>query len=706
MGCSPKAQNLALNKPYTLSTPPNYVNSAPLSDKTSLTDGVYTNSLKSFWTRKTTVGWQNRQVEITIDLSAVKPIGSATFNTVRNEKVGINYPKNIFVFLSEDGENYTFEGDAAFSPENKPGSYKVHTFSLEKINKSARYVKIAVIPNGKRIFFDEIEVLETNNAQKLKEFVSVKKLRPYIDSIIAVEDGKQRIENIVNNLQSENSNNTLQQKPLDQLLSKSPEEAKSILLIETAKNLQEKFKTPFVVTKVSPWDSISEFYNPKIDFKELDYEFIQVVGTKKYGAFTITNTSLTAQYFSFSNINSSHPIVHFFHVPFVSSGSYPYVADPLLNVDKLEIASGSTQLFLFKISAEKSGTTTSKIEIGTIDKKVTLNLTIQTVDFQHKIAKNLPNANIWAYLNTPMLKGLEKAAGRDLAEHHINTIVLNPRILPDIKGKDYSKTIDYLSNFKKESVTNILLFTSFSSRGRGESGPDFMTKDWKNNFLNWYKNTLKVIRENGFSNSKVFIYPYDEVRGQDIDDFKKFATWAKKDISGLKIFATISNEDAANEIIPLIDIAQVQNKGRLLKDLPNHSTEIWTYMSGSPARALPSYQFYRLKAWRAFMEDCTGVGFWSYSGEGKVLEKNLISRNLTTPKSSYSVIYNGEDQNIISSRRWEAFSMGLEDYAVLKIYAEKYGTAKTKILVKSVLDDATNTEKADEVISKILNSLK
>lgn len=36
------AQNLALNRPYTLSVLPDYAYTAPSSNKTLLTDGIYT----------------------------------------------------------------------------------------------------------------------------------------------------------------------------------------------------------------------------------------------------------------------------------------------------------------------------------------------------------------------------------------------------------------------------------------------------------------------------------------------------------------------------------------------------------------------------------------------------------------------------------------------------------------------------------------
>src|SRR5674476_784798 len=92
------AQNIALNKPYVLSAAPNYYpNTAPAGDKSSLTDGKYTDGY--FWAKTTTVGWQGREVTISIDLGEVQPISEVDFNTARNTNTGVNFPKNIYVFI-------------------------------------------------------------------------------------------------------------------------------------------------------------------------------------------------------------------------------------------------------------------------------------------------------------------------------------------------------------------------------------------------------------------------------------------------------------------------------------------------------------------------------------------------------------------------------------------------------------------------------
>ena len=74
-------KNIALGKPYTFSSKPNYNLCSDDGDATQLTDGIYTKGY--FWTQKSTVGWKegNGFQHVTIDLGKVSPIGGFSLNT-------------------------------------------------------------------------------------------------------------------------------------------------------------------------------------------------------------------------------------------------------------------------------------------------------------------------------------------------------------------------------------------------------------------------------------------------------------------------------------------------------------------------------------------------------------------------------------------------------------------------------------------------
>lgn len=76
------------------------------------------------------------------------------------------------------------------------------------------------------------------------------------------------------------------------------------------------------------------------------------------------------------------------------------------------------------------------------------------------------------------------------------------------------------------------------------------------------------------------------------------------------------------------------------------------------------------------------------------------------PDVDYSVVYTDEKgDSIISSRRWEAFKLGFEDYSVISAYAAKFGKQKAKDLVAEVLSKPGDINLADSVIHKMVAGL-
>jgi hypothetical protein len=70
-----------------------------------------------------------------------------------------------------------------------------------------------------------------------------------------------------------------------------------------------------------------------------------------------------------------------------------------------------------------------------------------------------------------------------------------------------------------------------------------------------------------------------------------------------------------------------------------------------------------------------------------------------------SVIYDGKGQEILSSRRWEAFNLGIQDYSILQLYANKFGLENAKKFAFQVISNPQNTSLADSIITEMLKSL-
>lgn len=108
-------------------------------------------------------------------------------------------------------------------------------------------------------------------------------------------------------------------------------------------------------------------------------------------------------------------------------------------------------------------------------------------------------------------------------------------------------------------------------------------------------------------------------------------------------------------------------------------------------------------AWKAFRDGYKGIGFWAYADTG---DSGTAWDDFDGKNPDYAVIYEGPNNTIISSRRWEAWRMGIEDYELLTMYAKAKGDAAAKALAKAVMDNPEDTTKADEVRRKILIELE
>jgi hexosaminidase len=132
----------------------------------SLVNGVYSNKNLSF---PDLLGWAGSDMEATIDLGKMESVSTVRLHTLDQTPSWIYLPKEVEVYLSADGKNFTSAGisNQFVTDTLRTGFY---TVSFEK--KTARYVKViarnyGIIPAGNPgagsralLFADEIQVNE------------------------------------------------------------------------------------------------------------------------------------------------------------------------------------------------------------------------------------------------------------------------------------------------------------------------------------------------------------------------------------------------------------------------------------------------------------------------------------------------------------------------------------------------------------------
>jgi len=159
-----EGKNLARGNLCTFDPQPNYAKCTDMGDAGDLTDGLYNGCVTS---DKGTVGWNVGSgwdvesmpvVLVDIDLGDARPIGKITFDGVTGLP-GVKFPLAVRVFVSEDAEQYDLLCNMLTEsmPQSKP---LTHRFVTDDLKGWGRYVRLALLPGGPLMFFDEIEIME------------------------------------------------------------------------------------------------------------------------------------------------------------------------------------------------------------------------------------------------------------------------------------------------------------------------------------------------------------------------------------------------------------------------------------------------------------------------------------------------------------------------------------------------------------------
>jgi len=685
-------KDLALNKPYTLSTAPNYKNTAGPEDKSALTDGNFTNGF--FWNNKATVGWQQvGKVAIEMDLGRSQEFNTVTINTGRNDKASVFYPSNVFVFASDDKSGYQYVGDVVNSADNLSGEYKVQSFQLKTRKVKGRYIKLVVILKGAYFFCDEIQVFNTGGGSSAKMAFSSKPVDEQVDDL----------------LRSDVSGKVASAKNFQYMAAMGTGVAKVASGAAFASQMKQQLGTDFTVNFFNAWDALNVVYKP-VRRSQDNVNVKTVINGHSFVGLIVTNLSQGKVNYTI-NIKGDAGVsaVTLYTVPFLASHmNYQQTADPLQKADNgVSLDAGESRLFLAEITGRRAGTGKTSVSVsdGKTNQGVTISTTIANVKFDDN--NFALNTNVWAYLNYPMLQSRKAAAVKDLYEHHINTSVVPPAAIGDMTRNTATGLSDYLAAFGNYKPRNLLLYMNFASPDNMKycKKNDYMSDGWKSDFKTWYQNASKVIIQGGWDMKDVYVYPYDEIKEEDAGKLISFAKWAKSAIPGIKLYMTVGklSKGTVEQLNQYMDVMQVYED--YIPSLQTAADKSWMYNTQGNSELLSPYNYYRLKAWKAYVEGYKGVGFWAYADSKDANNfNNVLKTRYMGASTNYSVIYvDGND--IVSSRRWEGFMMGVEDYELLQLYAKKVGAAKAKALAAAVLGAPGDASQADAARDKIITAL-
>jgi len=738
-------ENLALHKSYTLNPPPNYPLCTDVGDSSQLTDGE---KYGSDWTSKSTVGWQGgeRLPEITIDLEKRCAFDKVRVYTIGGGRAGVHYPDYIVVMVSEDNRNYKLAGFADLRDKLKKSlkskDKEPLTVSIKTINTCGRYVKVVIQSSTTFVFIDEIEIFGSPSNKMVSRQISDTALTVK-DSLMLVDnllDLKQSIASAKENISSLNIDpnaklllsgklqkaandvNECEQQEFSRASFAAQKEAVAKIKAEIYKAY---YKSDFVISAANPMkplllsDTILEPAKTSIELSAWQGEYESAAVNLINCSENTISVRATVEAVKLNETVASEADKCFTlrRAIYVKAKQVGDTADALVLQDNNEFTIEPGEIsqlwFTYFNPTLKAGKYNSNLVITAMTnngnilptQKININLTVEPIVFNQNIALNTYN---WAYpKNCAITKNYLSETAFDLRSHRTNVMVIHPSLLSFSKhGSDgFPELNNYLNNFG--FARTYLFFLAFNDPSTRDMFGSFMTAAWQTNFTQWLNNLTTSLKSRGIDYSNFAIYPYDEALG---DDFLKVAKLIKATDPNIRIFANNMGHGTAelNSFKNLIDIwcpadETCQEHPDWLKYLQTFGKPIWTYDAANPGKALGPYSYYRLMPWLAFKRKQAGAGFWVYVDEGQVNPWDELMK----PMGYYGVIYSSagspvptSGENIIPSRRWEAWREGVEDYQYLYELQHKINMLKSTNLTKA--SEMQNT--LDEQVNRVLNN--
>jgi hypothetical protein len=699
------ATNIVKSHQYNLFPEPNYALTSSDSSRTILTDGQYT--IGHFWTSKSTVGWQqNGLIRLDFDLLGINFIQNIQIQTARGLNAGVYFPSRADVYISIDAKSYKYVGNILEEVDLSDGPYLIKKFSSPSLNESARYVSIFISPKGNYTFLDEIEIWGSPGVITESGFnIPASELRNFQSGIISNEHELKIFSFVQQKLVQQQvspsaSSTALFPLKVDQIASDREQ-----LFTANAQLLGAKYSSRLLCWSGSPWEMFTPVDNPESDALHAPSLNFQVLSNgNSCQSVNLVSTSdkvITANFSILWDDSSSvtSPKISVFEAIPVSTKSGVLLSDPLVSVGgQLSFKPGEArQIILAAKGNVAPGIYTGLIQLiaDSVEPAVKIPFTVRV--FEASIdERSLPYSNAWAYLSWRPIKGIPERALQDLQTHHVNIGIIHPSQIPWPQKITQSLSIQDVMTFDnvlslQKGNRYVLLFLNLRDDSIQKKFGDYADKSiWNANLERWIMSMKERFVNVGYDPDKILFYPVDEPQNSDhVEKILNFASVLRKVDPKLRTYTTIdrigrlSKSDfyslaQACSVLQIEENDLLSAEARYVKSL---GRDLWVYGVSGEKTASPM-QDYRLMAWRAFRGGATGIGFWAYADTGR---EGTAWNDIDGARPDYSVIYEGNN-TIISSKRWEAWREGCEDYALLGLAERNLNTEGEKAEFKRRLD--------------------
>ena len=721
--------NLALHKTYTLRPNPNYPLCTDELDSKQLTDGK---KYGSNWRNKSTVGWRvNKTPEIIFDLGKSESIDQVNIYTAGGGAGNAYCPDFIVIFVSNNRSTFGYAGavmgqDLGSRKSNfSPAAY---TLTAKNLRTQGRYVKIILQPGSSYVFLDEIEIIGLDSAAKYsvaqmqpepvkdtaKLFETIEEqvqLKHDFESTVKYIEQQKVTESNWSNIKTDVSLVGKRFYKSDRLLSVSEQnEFTNELGLIRARLYKEIYKKSYVCLQANSMADLTEaaIISDATPAGSLDLALWQ--GEYESAAVNIINCSnepilVTASISPITGPNSiqleSKSTFTIRRGEFVRTRRLGSIADALIlqGQKQFQLNAGQvSQLWFTVFNPElKPGNYLASLGVLALTTEgkelsitvIPINLKVYPIVFPKKISLNVCN---WAYpMRSDITKNNIAETAKDLKDHYTNVFVIPSTDLPmpqigstakNLNTQSFSQTDELIS--ANSYAETYLFFLAFQPE-RKDSGcfGSWMSQSWKRSFRIWIQRWVDHLKETGIGYDRFAMYPFDETLG---DEFYQLAKEIKVIDPNIRIYANSFGQgpDDFMRFKDLVDIwcfslPPCQAHPKWLETVKGFGKKVWLYNAVGPGKANQPYSYYRLMPWWAFKFGITGAGFWVYIDPTK--EQNWDDTGMAM--GHYGVVYGASAntdykgiEQIIPSRRWEAWREGVEDYQYLYEFQAKINLIK------------------------------
>jgi len=471
--------------------------------------------------------------------------------------------------------------------------------------------------------------------------------------------------------------------------------------------LRGLFEKPLVAEAMPPYEEFSAKDVPDSGNGSVALRVLMAQNEREPAALLVTNTTGEPLNVTVRAVGGNLPgeRLSLMTTWFQELRSGKTVADALLPITdgQFEIpAARSTMLYLLVdgrgLAAGEYGHRTILEAAGT---SIPVQVNVQVSDVMLPDEPDLYLYN-WSYLSEefPILGTMdEEALAADLRDHYINTFIFGfcqrwATFDEDGNVTDFDFTIhDRWLKLHRNGRSFFMWFWLFDSMpnfresfGRMEDGSpayfEYKSPLWHTGLKNWVRAWVDHLEELGIGFDDFAFIPTDEQHVAEMEDTAYIRNVVKEVDPRIRIYANpysharltpqgerellVTDQHIRELAIPNCDILcpilGMEEDWPSMFDAPGQNTWLWNYTVHSKGNAPVEY---RKQLWHTLNYGYEGTGFWAYGSiSGSAWD------DFDGGYGDYGVIYEHED-GPITSRRWEAWREGVEDYMLMRLAQEQ-----------------------------------